>query len=248
MEGTAGSGKSLLVSRLGEYYARCKADYAILNLDPGAKELPYRCDVDIRNVVQTESVMRDYQLGPNGAVVMASDIIVSELDWLHAEIDSISPEYLIVDTPGQVELFAYRISGPMIIQSIAADEKVGIFLYDGSLITSPVNFVSVTLLASSVRLRLGIPMIGAVTKIDIIRERLEDIQEWSSDADVLQEAIARTVDGESYSIATGILRGLDEGSLSQGLIPVSGLTGEGMTSLESALSRITDLGEEAGDG
>lgn len=247
LEGTAGSGKSLLASRLDEYYTGSGASVATLNLDPGAGQLPYRCDVNIRDVVSTESVMREYGLGPNGAVVMASDIILSKLDWLQAEIDAIEPDYLIVDTPGQVELLAYRVSGPLIVRSIYADERVGIFLYDGTLVTSPTSFVSIMLLASSIRLRLGIPMVGAITKIDLARERLGDILEWSSRADALGDAIARESDGETYSIAAGILRGLDDEDLSAGLVPVSCATGEGMELLEAALNRIVNLGEEAGD-
>ena len=44
-----------------------------------------------------------------------------------------------------------------------------------------------------------------------------------------------------------ILRGLNQGGLSQGLIPISSVTGEGMVNLEMALSRIISLGEEIED-
>ncbi len=247
LEGTAGSGKSLLASRLSDYYAENDAFAAILNLDPGVEELPYTCDVDVRDMVSTASVMRDYGLGPNGAVVMANDIIASRLDRLQEEIDAINPEYLIVDTPGQIELFAYRISGPLLVRELTADQKVGIFLYDGALVNTPANFVSIALLATSIRLRLGIPAVNAVTKTDLIGDQLGEVMRWASDLPALEAAIAQTSDGEAYSLATGILRGLDMGGFAQGLVPISNVTGEGMPELEASLSRIINLGEEAGN-
>ena len=38
-------------------------------------------------------------------------------------MQNVNPDYLVVDTPGQIELFAYRASGPFILDSIASDEK-----------------------------------------------------------------------------------------------------------------------------
>ena len=51
ISGTAGSGKSLLTSKLYEYYTKNGAFTAVLNLDPGVENLPYTCDVDVRDFV-----------------------------------------------------------------------------------------------------------------------------------------------------------------------------------------------------
>jgi hypothetical protein len=45
-------------------------------------------------------------------------------------------------------------------------------------------------------------------------------------------------------LTTSILRGLNLNGFAQGLIPISNSTGEGIVNLESALSRILNLGEE----
>ena len=40
-----------------------------------------------------------------------------------------NPDYLIVDTPGQIELFAYRSSGPFLVENIHQKKKqVSFFL------------------------------------------------------------------------------------------------------------------------
>jgi GTPase SAR1 family protein len=242
--GTAGSGKSLLSANLFDYYTKNGNFVGVLNLDPGVENLPYTCDVDVRDYVDLVSIMRQYDLGPNGAMIMASDLIASKIDDLQRDVDNVNPDYLIVDTPGQIELFAYRTSGPFFVQNFTVEQKAGIFLHDGALVTTPTNFVSMALLASSIKLRLNLPFINVLTKIDLIEDRMRDILKWSSNLGSLEDAIAKQSDGESYTLVMNILRGLNFGGFSQGLIPVSNATGDGMINLEAALSRILNLGEE----
>lgn len=245
--GTAGSGKSLLTSKINEYYTRNGAFASILNLDPGVETLPYACDVDVRDHIDIVSIMKQYELGPNGALIMANDLIASKIDVIQDEIDKVNPDYLLVDTPGQIELFAYRSSGQFMVQNLNLDEKMSIFLFDGSLVTTPVNFVSIALLATSIKLRLNLPTINVLTKTDLIGDKLKEILKWSTNLSALENAIAQEVDGEAYALTTSILRGLNLGGFAQGLIPISNVTGEGMVNLESALSRTINLGEEVED-
>ncbi len=244
VSGTAGSGKSLLSSKLQDYYSKNGAFAAILNLDPGVESMPYACDVDVRDHVDYVSIMQQYELGPNGAMVMANDLIASKIDDIQDQVDQVNPDYLIVDTPGQIELFAYRSSGRFIVNNISSDEKTSIFLFDGSLITSPVNFVSIALLATSIRLRLNLPTINVLTKTDLLGDKLKDILQWSTDLKTLENAVSKETDGDTYSLTTNILRGLNRGGFAQGLIPISNVSGEGFLNLEGALSRILNLGEE----
>jgi len=247
ISGTAGSGKTLLASKLHEYYTKNGAFAAILNLDPGVDSLPYACDVDVRDYVDYVSVMQQYELGPNGAMIMANDLIASKIDDIQNQIDIVNPDYLIVDTPGQIELFAYRSSGRFVVENLSAEEKTNIFIFDGALITTPVNFVSIALLATSIRLRLNLPAINVLTKTDLIGDRLKDILGWSTNMRALENAIAKEADGDTFSLTTNILRGLNLGGFAQGLIPISNVTGEGFVNLEGALSRILNLGEEVED-
>ena len=244
VSGTAGSGKSLLTSKLQDYYSRNGAFAAILNLDPGVDSMPYTCDIDVRDYVDYVSIMQQYELGPNGAMVMANDLIASKIDDIQNDVNKVNPDYLIVDTPGQIELFAYRSSGRFIVDNISNEEKTNIFLFDGSLITSPVNFVSIALLATSIRLRLNLPTINVLTKTDLIGDKLKNILEWSTNLKTLENAIGNETDGDTYTLTTNILRGLNLGGFAQGLIPISNLTGDGFVNLEGALSRILNLGEE----
>ena len=245
--GTAGSGKSLLTSKIYDYYTRNGAFAAILNLDPGVETLPYACDVDVRDHVDIVLIMKQYELGPNGALIMANDLIATKIDAIRDEVDKANPDYLLVETPGQIELFAYRASGQFLVQNLNLDEKMSIFLFDGSLVTTPVNFVSIALLATSIKLRLNLPTINVLTKTDLIGDKLKEILKWTTNLPALENAISQEVDGETYTLTTSILRGLNLGGFAQGIIPLSNVSGEGMVNLESALSRTINLGEEVED-
>ena len=244
--GTAGSGKSMLTSKILEYYQKNGVFASALNLDPGVESLPYRPDVDVRDYVDIVQIMKQYDLGPNGSMIMANDLIASKIDDIQNEIHGVNPDYLIVDTPGQIELFAYRASGPFFIQNIDASEKTNIFLYDGAMIASPTNFISISLLATSIKLRLGLPTINVMTKTDLIPDKIDQVLKWSSDPISLEKEL-ETLEGETYSLATDILRTLNIGEFAGDLIPISNLTGEGMVNLQAALSRIINLGEEVED-
>ena len=244
--GTAGSGKSMLTSKILEYYQNNGVFASVLNLDPGVESLPYRPDVDVRDYVDIVQIMQQYDLGPNGSMIMANDLIATKIEDIQNEIHGVNPDYLIVDTPGQIELFAYRASGPFFIQNIDASEKTNIFLYDGAMIASPTNFISISLLATSIKLRLGLPTINVMTKTDLIPDKIDQVLKWSSNPISLEEEL-KTLEGETYSFATDILRTLNIGEFAGDLIPISNLTGEGMVNLQAALSRIINLGEEVED-
>jgi len=244
--GTAGSGKSMLTSKILEYYQKNGVFASVLNLDPGVESLPYRPDVDVRDYVDIVQIMKQYDLGPNGSMIMANDLIATKIEDIQNEIHGVNPDYLIVDTPGQIELFAYRASGPFFIQNIDASEKTNIFLYDGTMIVSPSNFISISLLATSIKLRLGLPTINVMTKTDLIPDKIDQVLKWSSDPISLEEEL-KTLEGETYSFATDILRTLNIGEFAGDLIPISNLTGEGMVDLQAELSRIINLDEEVED-
>ena len=55
--GTAGSGKSTLTSNFHDWIKLRGIDSIIVNLDPGAENLPYKPDVDIRDWIKLSEIM-----------------------------------------------------------------------------------------------------------------------------------------------------------------------------------------------
>jgi GPN-loop GTPase len=245
--GTAGSGKSLLTSRLLQWYVDRKSFPISINLDPGVVNLPYEPDVDVRDYIDIKTLMETYDLGPNGSLVMASDMIATRLDEIQDEVNNLNPDYILIDTPGQIELFAFRASGPYFVSNFQSDNKVTLFTYDGMLVSSPINFVSIGLLALSVRLRLKIAQVNTLTKRDLIVDKLKDILEWSSSALSLESSLNNEKDTEYSLLSKDLARGMSMGGFHQNLIAVSSMTLNGMVNLSAALARIVSQGEEAKD-
>ena len=102
--GTAGSGKSTLTKVVREYLLYQEENVITVNLDPGVKHLPYYPDIDVRDLVDVETVMREHDLGPNGALVLACDMIADKVDVLKKDVEEARAKYVLVDTPGQLEL------------------------------------------------------------------------------------------------------------------------------------------------
>jgi GPN-loop GTPase len=245
--GTAGSGKSLLTSKLVQWY-KDNNFYAIsLNLDPGVISLPYEPDVDVRNYIDIGMIMSQHDLGPNGALIMASDLIATKLDEIQDEVFSLNPDFVVVDTPGQIELFIFRASGPFFVSNFQSDNKINIFTFDGILASSsPMNFISIALMATSVRLRLNISQIDVMTKRDLVIDKLQEIIKWSSKSS-LEDSLQNEKNIEYSILSKDLLNALFKNKLMQAPILVSSLTMSGMVNLTAALSRVLNLGEEKGE-
>lgn len=243
--GTAGSGKSFLTSALLDRMRLDKQEVAVLNLDPGVKSLPYIPEIDVRDYITIESVMKEYHLGPNGALIVASDLIASEIERLGEEIRSVDPDILLVDTPGQIELFAFRASGQYIAQTITDEQKALIYLFDSVFSSNPQNFVSNTLLSSAVYTRFLLPQIHVLSKADLLPEAdLDLLLTWSNNPESIQMAIDTRLKGEKRLLSNRLAEVIEHLDLSFPMIAVSAKKNEGLIDLNGVLERIFTGGEK----
>jgi|TARA_B100000315_G_scaffold8891_1_gene8758 hypothetical protein len=245
LTGTAGAGKSLLTSVLKTWYSDKGATTIAVNLDPGAFSLPYHPDVDVRNHIDLESIMGSHKLGPNGALIFAADMISTRLPEIQEQVNELNSEYVIFDTPGQIELFAYRQSGPYFVENFVCETRSSIFLFDSTLVSNASNYVSIALLASSLQLRLKIPQIAVLSKSDIVGDHLKKLLGWSEDSSKLEDALVEEKNGVEYVLSSEIHKNLIKSDFSYELIPISSVTQDGLIELSAMLSRILRGGEEA---
>jgi GTPase SAR1 family protein len=63
-----------VVQRLNSETYRRDVPAYIVNLDPAVVRTHYEADIDIRDTVNYKAVMKDYQLGPNGAIITALNL------------------------------------------------------------------------------------------------------------------------------------------------------------------------------
>ena len=243
--GTAGSGKSLLTFSLSERLRMERQKVATLNLDPGVVTLPYSPEIDIRDYITIESIMEKYRLGPNGALIVAADLIASEIERLSEEVLDLDPDLLLVDTPGQMELFAFRISGPYIANEITDEPKAIVYLFDSVFSSNPLNYVSNMLLSAAVHTRFLLPQVHVLSKSDLLPEvDLELILDWSEDQEALEAAIEERLEGTKRLLSQRMTEVIHQLDLSFPLIPVSAKTNEGVIDLNAMLERVFTGGEK----
>jgi GTPase SAR1 family protein len=243
--GTAGSGKSLLAASLNELLKFQKQKSSIVNLDPGVSNLPYKPDVDIRNKIDINQIMDEYQLGPNGALVLASDLIAEEVARLSGQIEDFQSDVVLVDTPGQMELFAFRASGPYIANELTNEQKAIVYLFDSVFSYNPLNYVSNMFLASAVYNRFYLPQLHVLSKCDLLPpEEVERIVEWSTDPELLETVIEEKLDGTRMLLSRDMVHVIQQLGLDFQLVPVSARTNQGIIELNSALERILVGGEK----
>ena len=163
--GLAGAGKSTLTGSLVRWFEGEGVDARAVNLDPGAESLPYDPAYDVRTMVRVRDLMERGGLGPNGAMIAAVSTMAERGD----EIASSLPEceVCVVDTPGQTELFALRREGADIVRALSErGEIAGVFMAEASE-PGVLDFVTVGLIGRLVELRLGIPIVPVLNKVDL---------------------------------------------------------------------------------
>jgi len=243
--GTAGSGKSLLTATFGEWLKVSKQNVAVVNLDPGAVTLPYSPDVDVRDYVDVGDLMDDYGLGPNGALVMAADLIADQIEKISKEIEDLASDIVLVDTSGQMELFAFRASGPYIASELTKELKAIVYLFDAVFSVNPLNYVSNLFLSAAVYNRFLLPQVYVLSKCDLLpKEEVDRIVDWSADPRALESSIEQKLEGTKRLLSRNMMRALYRVGLRFLLVPVSARTNEGLTNFNTALERILSGGEK----
>lgn len=243
--GTAGAGKSSLAGAYKEWCHNRGLDTVLVNLDPGADRLPYTPDVDVREWIDLRQIMRGQGLGPNGAQIAASDLLALNAERLRNAIEAYKTPYVLLDTPGQIELFVFRQSGRLLTQFLDAPSSLVAFLVDPFLAKTPSGFVSQLLLATSVHFRLGLPTAHVLTKTDLLLDDDRDrILQWTQGVDELELAFQQEEEGLYREMSLDLLRTLDGlGSLPK-LYPTSAINLEGLDDLYTHVQQIMAGGED----
>jgi GTPase SAR1 family protein len=243
--GTAGSGKTVLTAALRRYLLSQDISVTTVNLDPAVKFLPYTVDIDVRDWVDIDEVVEEYSLGPNGSMIVGVDLVAQNMDEIYEEIDDYQADAVLIDTPGQLEVFVYRRSGIEIVKQFSPNDTLTLFLMDATLCKKAVNYISLVLLSSSTQLQLGTPMVYALTKKDLLEPHEVDIiTQWSDDFNNVLDSMLDdqyTLQTELTTVLIDAVRNLQT---NLPIIPVSGLSGEGIIDVAAFISRIWKAGDD----
>jgi len=188
--GPAGSGKSTYCHILQEHGLAMGPKHRrrlhVVNLDPAAEHFRYDVAFDIRDLVSVDDVMDELQLGPNGSLVYCMEYLLQNMDWLEENLDNYDDdEYLIIDCPGQIELYTHIPVMNKIIDQLRLwgynDNMVSVFVIDATFVTDPAKFISGSLLALSAMISMQLPHVNVLSKCDLVEEAsMERVLEMES--------------------------------------------------------------------
>ncbi|KAK4516062.1 Mitochondrial import inner membrane translocase subunit tim23 [Mucor velutinosus] len=238
--GMAGSGKTTFMQRINAHLHEKKTPPYVLNLDPAVSSLPFTANIDIRDTVNYKEVMKQYNLGPNGGILTSLNLFTTKFDQVlnlvAKRAESVSN--ILVDTPGQIEIFTWSASGAIITDTLAASYPTMIaYIIDTPRTTSPATFMSNMLYACSILYKTKLPFILVFNKTDVVSH--DFAVEWMTDFEKFQEALSQDTTYMS-SLMSSMSLVLDEFYNHLKVVGVSAVTGAGIDEFFQAVSEAAD--------
>ncbi|MCJ2669554.1 MAG: ATP/GTP-binding protein [Thermoplasmata archaeon] len=243
--GTAGCGKTTMTYAFRTWMSAQGFDSITVNLDPGVEDLQYEPEVDVRDWVTLEAVMQEYQLGPNGAQIACADLIALQIREIVQTLEGFDTDYVFIDTPGQMELFAFRESSREVVHVFGAENTAIIFLLDPQLAKRPSGLVSLLMLSVTTGFRFSVPLINVLSKSDFLSdEEVAQVLGWGSSSDRLYDALVEEMGDPAGIPSIGFLHALDDVGAYRELIPISSEALLGFEDLYSLIQLCFEGGED----
>jgi hypothetical protein len=151
---------------------------------------------------------------------------------------------VLIDTPGQIELFAFRRSSEVIMEALGREDSFLIFLADPGLAKTPSGFVSCMMLAATTHFRFDTPFLVALSKKDILKEEeLERVLEWSRDSDALNYDLGQ-VQSSKTLLSLELFKAMENVGVYRELTAVSATEGEGLEDIYTAIQMAFEGGDD----
>ncbi|GAX83076.1 hypothetical protein CEUSTIGMA_g10502.t1 [Chlamydomonas eustigma] len=179
--GPAGCGKSTFCNTLYQHCQTIGRSVHIVNLDPAAESFEYPVSFDVRDLVTLEEVMEELQLGPNGGLLYCMEYLEDNLEeWLGEQLQGYGDEdQLVFDCPGQIELYSHLNMFKTFVEYLRQDGWAVCVVYclDCHFMTDASKFISGSMQALSAMVKLELPHINVLTKMDIYPDK-RDVEEF----------------------------------------------------------------------
>jgi hypothetical protein len=223
----------------------------LVNLDPAVRSVPFESNIDIRDSVNYKEVMKQYNLGPNGGILTSLNLFATKVDQVLRILEKRclpqpqqtepTPPYILLDTPGQIEVFVWSASGSILLSSLASSFPTVIaYVIDTPRTTENTStFMSNMLYAISILYKTKLPMILVFNKTDV-KDETEAV-EWMRDFESFQSALRdeeeKQMEGTGYmgSLLNSMSLVLEEFYNALSVVGVSSMTGQGVDAFFKAV-------------
>lgn len=275
--GMAGSGKTTFMQRINSHLHQQGEPPYVVNLDPAVRSVPFDTNIDIRDSINYKEVMKQYNLGPNGGIMTSLNLFATKVDQILAilekrtsgasqgddtsrasqESGSKPIKNIIIDTPGQIEVFVWSASGQILLSSLASSfPTVLAYVVDTPRTASTSTFMSNMIYACSILYKTKLPMILVFNKTDV--QSADFAKEWMTDFDAFQAALRKEeetgrfggvegsngpfVGGSGYmgSLLNSMSLTLEEFYRHLSVVGVSSMTGAGVDDFFQAVQEKAD--------
>lgn len=188
----------------------------IINMDPANEEFSPDTAFSITEFITVDSVMDQFNLGPNGALIYCMEWILDHCDEIFNALIQLldnnpACRYLLFDFPGQIELYTSTQSVQQLLQIFTQTwhiRCVVAHLTDATLCSDPSHYISSLLVSLSVMLHIGLPHVNILSKADLLTTSLAQLQARSNNKkNNTNKAInsLRTLEPDQYDGETGLL-------------------------------------------
>lgn len=249
------AGKTTLLQRLNAHLHSRKTPPYVLNLDPAVSKLPFNANIDIRDTVSYQDVMSSYNLGPNGGILTALNLFTTKFDQVLGYVERAEAKHVMVDTPGQIEIFTWSASGAIITDTLASTTPTCVaYVVDTPRCDSPATFMSNMLYACSILYKTKLPFILVFNKTDVQPHHFA--LQWMRDFESFQEALhekrqqeADQGSGYMHTLMGSMGLVLDEfySNIRVGLLPQGDEEGENLLA-DIALAQAVGVSAMTGSG
>ncbi|KAJ3152387.1 ATP binding protein [Irineochytrium annulatum] len=213
--GPAGSGKSTFCATMMTHCQTTGRSVHLVNLDPAAENFEYDPSIDIKNLITLDDVVEELQYGPNGGLIYCMEYLVQNIDWLDDQLDNFEEDYLIIDCPGQIELYTHFPIMKTIVEHLTriGYRTCGVYVLDSQFVEDVPKFFSGVLSATSAMVQLEVPHINVLSKMDLLGPKQHAVElerYFDPDPTLLMEDANRTTHPKFHNLNRAIVQLIEE--------------------------------------
>ncbi|KAK4685066.1 GPN-loop GTPase, partial [Tremellales sp. Uapishka_1] len=249
--GPAGAGKSTFCSALITHAQTLGRQVHLFNLDPAAERFDYEPSLDIRDLINLEDVMEELEFGPNGGLIYCFEYLLNNLDWLEDELGQFEDDYLIIDCPGQIELYTHIPLLPRLSAFLSTNlnfRMSAVYLVESQFMQDKSKFFAGVMSAMSCMMALGISMLCLMSKMDLVKDKKGRIgravgRYLDPDPNLLLEDVNRNTNPKFHALNKAVVSLIEDQNLVS-FLPLDVTSEDSVNTILSHVDNMMQYGED----